>query len=428
MTNDTKTSDLNLWGRVLLPPGPAGLALVRGATRIAVRWDAPPDPLPEAGDLVEVFGERLLDGAIHATAVRIAVPYDGPRPFPPPGSDWYRLHRNGAAVLRAIAQRAVLLRAIRAWFDAEGFIEVDTPALATSPGLEIHLDAVPATPRLAFGGLEQPRWLVTSPEYHMKRLLSGGLERIYQLGKAFRSGEVGRLHNVEFTMLEWYRAPGTWQDVVSDTEQLVAAAAAALGTGLQVPYGGHVVDLTPPWPQMTVRQAIQLHAGFDPWPWTDLASLRAKALAAGIHGVADEEDPAELLVRVLVERVELALPGHHPVVLTHWPACLASLARRVPDDPEVSERFEIYVGGMELANGFGELTDPAEQRERLRADQDERIRRGLPAYPVDERFLGALAVGFPPAGGIALGVDRLLMFLAGATDVSNVIAFMAPDA
>lgn len=419
-------TSVTLTGRVLLPPGPAGLALVHGPDRVAVRWAAPPVPLPEPGDLVEVSGAREPDGALRATALRIVAPYEGPRPFPPPGSDWYRLHRNGAELLRNLGRRAALLRALRQHLDAQGFLEVDTPALATCPGLEVHLDAVPATPRLGFGAPEQPRWLVTSPEYHMKRLLSAGLERIYQIGKAFRSGEVGRLHNVEFTMLEWYRAPGTWEDVVADTEALVVAAAEALGVGLRVPYAGHLVDLTPPWPRLTVREAIIRYAGFDPWPWTDAAGLRGKALAAGIEQA--EDDPAELLVRVLVERVELALPGHHPIVLTHWPACLASLARRMPDDPEVSERFEVYVGGMELCNGFGELTDAAEQRARLQADRDERARRGLPVYPVDERFLNALAVGLPPAGGNALGVDRLLMLLAGATDVSDVIAFMANDA
>lgn len=421
------TNDQTISGRVLLPPTPHGMALVRGAERIAVRWATPPDPLPEPGDLVALTGAHA-DGAFEAREATIVSPYDGPRPFPQPGSDWYRMHRNGAALYRSVELRARLLRSLRAWFDARGFLEVDTPALATSPGLEVHLDAVPATPRLGFGAPPSERWLVTSPEYHMKRLLSAGFERIYQIGKAFRSGEVGRLHNVEFTMLEWYRAPGTWQDVVADTEQLVVAAAEALGVGLQVRYAGHVVDLTPPWDHMTVREAITRFAGFDPWPWTDVPALRAKAVASGLDAVADEDDPAEILVRTLVERVELSLPGHRPVVLTHWPACMASLARRVPGDPDVSERFEVYLGGMELANGFGELTDAAEQRGRLEADRDERARRGLPQYPVDERFLAALAIGFPPAGGNALGVDRLLMFLSGATDVSHVVSFMAPDA
>lgn len=413
-------------GRVLLPPTSHGLALVQGAARLAVRFTEPPAALPEPGDVVAVTGAPV-DGAFEAHSLVVLAPYQGPRPFPQPGSDWYRLHRNGAQLFRAVEQRARLLRALRAWFDTRGFIEVDTPALATSPGLEVHLDAVPATPRLGFGAPPSERWLVTSPEYHMKRLLSAGFDRIYQLGKAFRSGEVGRLHNVEFTLLEWYRAPGTWDDVVCDTEQLVLSAAQTLGVGPQVPYGGHLVDLTPPWPRLTVREAIQRFAGFDPWPWTDADSLRARAVRAGI-AAEDEPEPADILVRTLVERVEPALPGHAPVVLTHWPACMASLARRVPGDPEVSERFEVYLGGMELANGFGELLDADEQRARLRADLDARARRGLPAYPIDERFLGALATGCPPAGGNALGVDRLLMFLTGATDVAQVVSFMAPDA
>jgi lysyl-tRNA synthetase class 2 len=174
---------------------------------------------------------------------------------------------------------------------------------------------------------------------------------------------------------------------------------------------------------MTVREAIRTWAGFEPWPWDDVTALRGRALAAGLEGVEHEQDPSEILVRAIVERVEPALPAARPLVLCHYPAFMASLARRSEADPEVSERFEIYVAGVELANGFGELTDPAEQRRRFEADVEERRRRGLPVYPIDERFLQGLAVGCPPAGGIALGVDRLLMLLTGASDIADVVAF-----
>ena len=412
-----------LLGRVLLEPTDRGFALVVGPSRVVVHQEVSPDSRPGAGDLVEVEGDREGHGAIVASRVTVVREYTGPRPFPPPHSDWYRFHRNGARILHALEQRALLLHGLRTWFDERGFLEVDTPAIATSPGLEVHLEAVAVDLRPGFEASSERRYLVTSPEYFMKRLLSAGMSRIYQIGKAFRSGEAGAHHNPEFTMLEWYRAPSGWEAIVRDTEELVVAAASALGLGPEVPFGGHLLDLRPPWPRLTVRDAIRRYAGYDPAPWDDVASLRARAVSAGIEGIAAETDPAEILVRTLVERVEPSLPHDRPVVLCNYPNIMASLARRSDHDPTVSERFEIYLGGVELANGFGELTDPVEQRARFEADLHDRRRLGLPEYPIDERFLESLSVGCPPAGGIALGVDRLLMILTGAAEISEVIPF-----
>jgi len=293
--------------------------------------------------------------------------------------------------------RARVVRGVRAFFEARGFLEVETPVLVPSPGLDLHLDA-----------FEVPGagYLGTSPEYQMKRLLADGWGAIFQITRCFRRGERGSLHNPEFTMLEWYRADAGAEDVMRDTEALVAEV-----TGGQVVLGARAIDATPPFPRITVCEAFEAHAGL---PRRETLRLAAE----------DEER----YFRMLVERVEPALAASpRPVFLTEYPASQASLARRKRGDPEVAERFELYVAGVELCNGFGELTDPVEQRARLEHDQRERLARGLPVYPLDEAFLGALERGLPPSGGNALGLDRLVALACGTTDVADVMAFTAEE-
>jgi lysyl-tRNA synthetase class 2 len=299
---------------------------------------------------------------------------------------------GGAAMLHA---RAAAMRAIRQHFDADGFIEVDTPALVRSPGLEVHLSA------LEVSGAGERRYLPTSPEYAMKRLLAAGLTRIYQLGKAFRAEEHGALHEPEFLLLEWYRAGQRFEAVMADTERLAAHIATTLTASTQVPGVHATLELAPPWERLTVAEAFRRHAG------KELASLR------------DEEH----FFRVLVEEVEPKLGHGRPTFLTHYPASLAALARLSPKDSSVAERFEAYAEGIELCNGFGELTDPIEQRARLLADQEARRELGRPVYPIDERFLHALEAGVPQSAGNALGVDRLLMLVLGKRAIADVIAF-----
>jgi lysyl-tRNA synthetase class 2 len=290
---------------------------------------------------------------------------------------------------------------------------VETPLVVPSPGLDVHLDA----PRVHTKAGE--RYLITSPEYQMKRLLSGGLERIYQIGKCFRNDEVGERHQPEFTMLEWYRAFAGMEEVMRDTEELVAHVARAARRRwhdddlheperafLYLQDGDIKVDVTPPWPRLTVREAFDRYAGMS----MDEA-------------LRDEER----FYRLLVERVEPALAALGAVFLCEYPVSQASLARKKPGDPSVAERFEAYVAGVELCNGFGELTDPIEQRARLERDQDERRARDLPVYPIDEAFLAALEQGMPPSGGNALGLDRLVMLTLGATHIEDVLAIPASE-
>jgi lysyl-tRNA synthetase class 2 len=377
---------------------------------------------PVAGDLVELVarvdpGER--ESCVRATAVEILTPYRAEEPFPSPGSEYYRLHapvsaggdhRAGLLVLRARC-----LAAIRAFFDGQGFTEVQTPLVVHAPGLEPHLVA-----RQAGGG-----FLITSPEYQMKRLLAAGLERIYFLGPCWRGDEEGSHHLGEFCMLEWYQAYCSLERLMEQTEALLGYVARQVRGTTKLVYQGQAVSLSPPFRRLTFARACAELAGVDVHGVVETGELRRRAEAAGLGPFSPEEPFEAVASRVVVERVEPGL-GPGPVFLHAFPAPLAALARLQPDDPTVAERFELYAGGLELANAFGELTDPVEQRRRLEQDQAARRRAGAPVHPIDERFLGALEQGIPPAAGIALGVDRLVMLLGDAADIRQVVAF-APD-
>jgi lysyl-tRNA synthetase class 2 len=309
--------------------------------------------------------------------------------------------RLAGGVGKNLLLRANVIASLRAYFARERFLEVDTPMLVTSPGLDLHLDAVSA----------DRGYLITSPEYQMKRLLAGGLSRIYQLSHVFRQGETGTRHNPEFTMLEWYRAFAGVDDVMRDTESLVADVAAAHG-----PPGGFAgehgpVATTVPFARISVLEAFRRFAG----------------VAQDVVLRMAEHDP-DAYFRLFVEKVEPGL-AHEPscVFLVDFPLSQASLARPKPSDPRVCERFELYAGGVELCNGFGELTDPVEQRRRLLADQAARRGAGKPVYPIDERFLAALEEGMPPSAGNALGVDRLVALCAGEREIGRVMPFPASE-
>ncbi|MDQ3334410.1 MAG: EF-P lysine aminoacylase EpmA [Myxococcota bacterium] len=364
------------------------IAIVRGE-RADVRIPAREDWRP--GDLV--------DGDV----VRAFTAGD----FPAPHHETARLPRARLANLHA---RAKALAALRAFFAARDFVEVETPLLVPSPGLEIHLDAVPAD-----GG-----YLITSPEYQMKRLLAAGFERIYQVCKCFRGNERGPHHAGEFSMVEWYRGFADLDAIVDDTEQLVAGVVRAV-TGGSIVRG--TIDVTPPWPRLTVRAAMKEHAGVIVRGDEPASILRDAVRSAGI----DIDDAAawdDAFFAAFLARVEPAIAAlDRPLILEDWPAPLAALARRRLDDPHTALRFEAYVGGIELANAFGELTDPVEQRARFEDDLRIRRERGRGIYPIDDKLLAALAEGLPPSAGIALGFDRLVMLATGAEDIRDVLSF-----
>lgn len=358
-----------------------------------------------AGDLVE------LDGA--GAPLRRVRAY--PRTeYPPRGSEVARL---GQARRGNLAARARMMAALREFFAARDFVEVETPLLVPAPGLEVHLQAVAAA----------DGWLVTSPEYQMKRLLAGGLERIYQVCRCFRGGEDGPHHQSEFTMLEWYRAWDDLEAILDDTQALVAHVAQAVNDRPEVRVGERRFRVDGPWHRLTVAEAMYDFAGIAVRGDETVAELAAGVRAAGIElrGARHWDD---IFFTAFVERVEPALAAiDRPVLLLDWPAPLGALARHKPGNPLVVERFEAYVGGIELANAFGELTDPVEQRARFDDDLALRRDRGLAQYPVDEKLLAALAEGLPPSAGIALGVDRLAMLVLGAASIADVVAFTTAE-
>jgi lysyl-tRNA synthetase class 2 len=304
-------------------------------------------------------------------------------------------------LLEHLTLRARVFATVREFFATRAYLEVETPALVPSPGLDLHLDAFAVTtPEGRHAG-----YLITSPEYQMKRLLCAGLPRTFQFARCFRAGEIGRRHNPEFTMLEWYRAGSGYEELMSETEALVRQVANVHRDG--VLWAGHDIDLREPFERLTVAQAFERFAGIPRDGMLDLAR-------------SDED----AYFRVLVDQVEPGIGSlGRPLFLHDYPATQASLARKKPNEPEVCERFELYVGDIELCNGFGELCDPVEQRARFLDDQEARRRQGKPVYPIDERFLEALESGMPDASGNALGLDRLIACVAGTDSIDEVMAF-----
>ena len=313
--------------------------------------------------------------------------------------------------------------ALRGWFAAEGFTEVDPAALQVSPGNEAHLHAF-ATDAIGNDGIARRLYLHTSPEFAMKKLIAAGETRIHAFAHVWRNRERGALHSPEFTMLEWYRAGEPYDRLMDDCAALLRLAADAAGSAT-LRYRALSCDPFAAPERLTVADAFLRHAGIDLAATmdaegeTDAPALRAAAAAAGIR-TAGDDTWSDMLSRILSERVEPRLGLGRMTILDRYPAAEAALARRSADDRRTAERFELYACGVELANGFGELTDPAEQRRRFGLEMDEKERVHGMRYPLDEDFLAALA-GMPPASGIALGFDRLVMLATGAPRIDDVL-------
>lgn len=322
----------------------------------------------------------------------------------------------------ALLLRAQLRSAIRSWFDQEGFIEADTGCLQASPGNETHLHAF-RTDLIAPDLLSKTVYLHTSPELAMKKLLAAGEPRIYSLGSVFRNRERGALHHPEFTMLEWYRARVPYEDLFHDCASLLALAAQASKHAL-VSFRGRTCDMKANPQRLTVSEAFGRFAGTDLLSTITAAGGDRDALAQQAAGqgidVGEDYTWSDIFSRILVERIENKLGIGQPTLLTDYPIPEAALARPSPRDPRVAERFELYVCGVELANGYGELADETEQRRRFEQSMAEKLRVYGERYPIDEDFLSALAA-MPPAAGCALGFDRLLMLAAGAEHIDDVI-------
>lgn len=287
--------------------------------------------------------------------------------------------------------RAAVVQSLRCFFFERGFLEVETPNRIPAPAPEPHIDAVPSG-----------RWFLhTSPELCMKRLLASGYPRIFQICKCYRDAERGDRHLPEFTLLEWYCRDADYGAMMDQCEELIAHVARDLGRGGAIVYGGREIALKRPWTRISVEQAFKRYARCS----------------------AEEAMAEDRFEEMLVDSIEPRLEEEGPVFLYDYPASQGALARLKGGDPRVAERFELYLGGMELANGFSELTDEAEQRTRFQEALDLRRAAGKAACPMPEKFLQALS-HMPPAGGVALGVDRLAMIFADSPRIDRVVTFI----
>ncbi len=322
-----------------------------------------------------------------------------------------------------LALRGRIKSGLRAWFEQDGFTEVECGALAASPGNEAHLHVF-ATSRIRADGVAETLYLHTSPEFAAKKLLAAGETRVFEFARVFRNRERTRLHAPEFTMLEWYRAREDVSRVMEDALALVRRAA-AIAASQMLRYRERSCDPFAEAERISVAEALRIHAGIELMDMLnaegrgdrDLFATRAKR--AGFQ-IAADDGWSDIFSKVLTAAVEPRLGLDRLTLLTDYPRQEAALARPKPTDPRLSERFELYACGVELANGFGELTDPAEQRARFVAEMDEKQRIYGERYPLDEDFLAALAQ-MPPASGVALGFDRLVMLAAGAPGIDDVL-------
>jgi len=302
--------------------------------------------------------------------------------------------RQLAGKSASLGRRAAMIQAIRRYFLAHDYLEVETPLLISAPAPEPHIDAIPCG----------PLYLHSSPELHMKRLLAAGYPRLFQICRCFRGGERGARHLPEFTMLEWYQAGSDYRNLMSECEALLLDVFDALGCGAILTFQGNRISLRPPWETITVADAFSRHA-----PLTMAEALRQERF--------DE---------MMACHIEPALGMIKPAFIYDYPLHGGSLARVKGDDPSLTERFELYIGGLELANAFSELTDAAEQRRRFQEAAGDRVARGKEASPLDERFLEALPF-MPAAAGIALGIDRLAMVVTDRATIAEVVAFAPED-
>ena len=334
----------------------------------------------------------------------------------PSAPPWWRpdVHADRRPFLAA---RSAIVRQVRRWFEDQDFVEVEAAALQVSPGNEAHLHAF-STELTGPDGAGRRLYLHTSPEFACKKLLAAGERRIFDLARVWRNRERGPLHHPEFTLLEWYRAEAPYQVLMDDCTALLRLAAETTGM-TAFSFRGRSCDPYAEPERITVAEAFDRFAGIDLLASAGLGALAAAAQAAGVRVAADDTWP-DVFSKVLVEKIEPRLGDGRPTILCEYPVTEAALARPKASDPRVAERFELYACGVELANAFGELIDPAEQRRRFQAEMAEKQRLYGEAYPIDEDFLQALAQ-MPEASGAALGLDRLVMLASGAQRIEQVI-------
>ena len=291
---------------------------------------------------------------------------------------------------KALQQRARVLQEFRHFFTENGYLEIETPYRIPTPAPEAHIDAVPSG-----------TWFLhPSPELCMKRLMAAGYGKVFQICRCWRERERGNLHLPEFTLLEWYRAGGDYRSLMEECEELIRFIARAIGTGRTIQFRKSEMDLSSPWERISVKEAFQRYS----------------------HTTVTEALEKDLFDEIMVQDIEPKLGLRKPTFIYDYPAQRGALARLKQEDPTVAERFELYMGGLELANGFSELVDPEEQRKRFLRENENRQSNGKPIYSMPDKFLAELK-DMPPSAGIALGVDRLVMVFLDAKTIDEVVAF-----
>ncbi len=381
----------------------------------------------DLNDFVEadghLFRTRTGEVSLQVTAVRLLA-----KALNPPPDKWHGLtdvetrYRQRYVDLmtnpdtrQIFITRAQVIRAIRRYLDERGFLEVETPTLQPIYG---GAAARPFT--TYYHALDQTFYLRISDELYLKRLIVGGYDRVYEICKDFRNEGIDARHNPEFTMLEFYVAYADYRDIMDMCEELIVyAAQEALGT-LQIPWGTQTIDLTPPWTRLSLREAIRRYTGIDFLEVSDQPTLYARAKELG----ADVQ-PDTVWPRILDELLKTFVRPNliQPTFLYDYPVALSPLAKRKPEDPRLVERFQLFVGGLELANAYTELNDPLDQLFRFLEQARDRARGDEEAMPIDEDFINALMYGMPPTGGFGLGIDRLVMLFTNRQTIREVILF-----
>jgi lysyl-tRNA synthetase class 2 len=396
--------------------------------RLAERYEL--FKLLQAGDFVWARGTllRTRTGELTLEAREFGLLAKSYRPIP---DEWYGLadvearyrQRYLDLLVNPDARRVALVRsrvvsALRAGLDERGFLEVETPILQPIYG---GANALPFSTR--HNVYDQELFLRISFELYLKRLIIGGLDRVYEIGRDFRNEGISRKHNPEFSMLEAYQAYADYGDMMDLVEQLVSAAARTVLGTTKIEIQGQSVELAPPWPRRSMASAIREACGVDIETETTLEALRGAVRSRGVSGVDPAEAPswARLVDALFSEHVEPGLVS--PTFIVDYPLELSPLAKRSAENPRIVERFEAFIGGMEIANAFSELNDPDDQRERFEAQGRARAEGDLEAQPIDEDFLRALEYGMPPTGGVGMGVGRLTMVLAGCSNIREVKLF-----
>jgi len=389
--------------------------------------------LVDIGDILGVegyvFTTRTGEISIHVSAVEVLA--KALRPLP---EKWHglkdvemRYRRRYVDLIvnpevRAVfVERSRMVKAIRALLDGKGFLEVETPMMQAIPG------GAAARPFVTHhNALDIPLYLRIAPELYLKRLIVGGLEKVYEINRNFRNEGISTKHNPEFTMLEVYEAYANYEDMMRLCEEIVVAAALATRGTLTIPYQGREIDLTPPWRRLRLFDSLREFGGIDTDQLSDFASAKAVCRAMGVH-VDERATLATLINNLFEEFVEGQLI--QPTFITDFPTAISPLAKRRRDDPAMTERFEVFMTGREMANAFSELNDPVDQRGRFEEQVRERAAGDEEAHPMDEDYVRALEYGMPPTGGLGIGIDRLAMLLMDAASIRDVILFpqMRPE-